>query len=250
MANRKIRKRSLTHTTMLTKNKLVFSSLFRHGLRCLSSQAGKTPLLIKGGTIVNADSSLVGDLLTEGDKIKAVGPSGSFDVPSNAKVVDATGKYVIPAGIDPHTHMQLPFMGEVACDDFENGTKAGLAGGTGTIIDFVIPSQGESLLEAYDKWRGWAEKAVGDYSFHVAITWWSDQVAEEMKTLVEERGVNSFKHFTAYKGGTYVKNAYRLRVGDAYVLALVDPVYTYGSTCRIVEKGRGGMRIVGINGVC
>jgi dihydropyrimidinase len=106
----------------------------------------------------------------------------------------------MPGGIDPHTHMELPFMGTVTKDDFYTGTSAGVSGGTTMIIDFVIPSPKQSLLEAYETWRGWAEKSCADYSFHVAVTWWSDKVHDEMGVLTRERGVNSFKHFMAYKG--------------------------------------------------
>lgn len=97
--------------------------------------------------------------------------------------------------------MQLPFMGTTAVDDFYKGTRAAVAGATTTIIDFVIPQKGESLLEAYDTWRSWADpKVVCDYGLHVAITWWSKSVSDDMKILCEERGVNSFKVFMAYKG--------------------------------------------------
>jgi len=153
--------------------------------------------LIRGGTVVNADRAFRADVLCEGDKIVAVGPN--LQAPAGAEIVDAGGQYVMPGGIDPHTHMNLPFMGTVTQDDFFTGTAAGLAGGNTTIIDFVIPSPKQPLLEAYHQWRGWAEKAAGDYTFHVAITWWSDQVHEDMGTLVRNHGVNSFKHFMAYK---------------------------------------------------
>ena len=153
--------------------------------------------LIRGGTVVNADRAFRADVLCEGDKIVAVGPN--LQAPAGAEIIDAGGQYVMPGGIDPHTHMNLPFMGTVTQDDFFTGTAAGLAGGNTTIIDFVIPSPQQPLLEAYHQWRGWAEKAAGDYSFHVAITWWSDKVHEEMGTLVRNHGVNSFKHFMAYK---------------------------------------------------
>ncbi|MDH3908481.1 MAG: dihydropyrimidinase, partial [Gammaproteobacteria bacterium] len=103
-------------------------------------------------------------------------------------------------GIDPHTHMQLPFMGTVTTEDFYTGTAAGLAGGTTMIIDFAIPNPQQNLIETYQQWREWAEKSVADYSFHVAITWWDDSVYEDMGTLVRDHGVNSFKHFMAYKG--------------------------------------------------
>ncbi len=156
-----------------------------------------TTTLIKGGTVVNADFESQADVLIEGETIVAVGPN--IDAPAGAEVVDASGSYVLPGGIDPHTHMQLPFMGTVASEDFYTGTAAAMAGGTTTIIDFVIPSPQQSILEAYDTWRGWAEKSASDYSFHVAITWWDESVREEMGVLARERGVNSFKHFMAYK---------------------------------------------------
>jgi len=114
-------------------------------------------------------------------------------------VVDAGGQYVMPGGIDPHNHMQLPFMGTTTMDDFYTGTAAGLAGGTTSIIDFVIPNPQQSLMDAYQTWRGWAEKSAGDYGFHVAITWWDETVKRDMGTLVNKEGVNSFKHFMAYK---------------------------------------------------
>ena len=126
--------------------------------------------------------------------------SENIEAPAGCEIVDAGGQYVMPGGIDPHTHMQLPFMGTVASEDFYTGTAAGLAGGTTMIIDFVIPSPQQNILEAYHQWREWAQKSVADYSFHVAITWWDESVRRDMKTLVDEYGVNSFKHFMAYKG--------------------------------------------------
>ncbi|OBX38166.1 D-hydantoinase/dihydropyrimidinase [Halomonas elongata] len=154
-------------------------------------------ILIKGGTVVTADNTFKSDVYCEGGKIVAVGEN--LDVPSAAEVIDAHGQYVMPGGIDPHTHMQFPFMGTVASDDFYTGTAAALAGGTTSIIDFVIPQPGQRLMDAYHQWREWAEKAAADYTFHVAVTWWDDSVHEDMETLVREHGVNSFKHFMAYK---------------------------------------------------
>jgi dihydropyrimidinase len=155
-------------------------------------------LLIRGGTVVTADGQSRADVYCADGVIQAVG--AKLDAPSGAKVVDAGGQYEMPGGIDPHTHMQLPFMGTVASEDFFTGTAAGLAGGTTMIIDFVIPNPRQNVLEAYRQWRGWAEKAAADYSFHVAITWWDESVGRDMETLVRSHGVNSFKHFMAYKG--------------------------------------------------
>ena len=155
-------------------------------------------LLIRGGTVVTAEQTLRADVLCDGGRIAQVSPA--IEAPRGAEILDATSQYVMPGGIDPHTHMQLPFMGTVASDDFYTGTAAGLAGGTTMIIDFVIPNPRQNVLEAYRQWRGWAEKAAADYSFHVAITWWDESVGSDMETLVRSYGVNSFKHFMAYKG--------------------------------------------------
>ena len=156
-----------------------------------------TSLFIRGGTVVNADRAFRADVLTQDGSIVAVGER--LATPAGATVVDATGQYVMPGGIDPHTHMQLPFMGTTTMDDFYTGTAAALAGGTTCIIDFVIPNPQQPLLEAYKTWREWAEKSASDYSFHVAVTWWDDSVRRDMGTLVQQEGVNSFKHFMAYK---------------------------------------------------
>ena len=154
-------------------------------------------VLIRGGTVVNADRAFPADVLCQGGRIVAVGDK--LQAPTGASVVDAGGQYVMPGGIDPHTHMQLPFMGATTMDDFFTGTAAGMAGGNTTIIDFVIPNPKQSLIEAYQTWRGWAEKSASDYSFHMAITWWDETVKRDMGTLVQQEGINSFKHFMAYK---------------------------------------------------
>ena len=153
--------------------------------------------LIRGGTVVDSETSYRADVLLADGKIAAIGEG--LEAPVGATVVDAGDRLVMPGGIDPHTHMQLPFMGTVASDDFYTGTAAGLAGGTTSIIDFVIPNPQQSLMEAYQTWRGWAEKASADYGFHVAITWWDESVHRDMGTLAQEHGVASFKHFMAYK---------------------------------------------------
>ena len=156
-------------------------------------------LLIRGGTVVNADREFAADVLCVAGKVASVGAAAAAQAPAGTQTLDAGGQYVLPGGIDPHTHMQLPFMGTVAVDDFFTGTAAALAGGTTSIIDFVIPSPQQPLMQAFREWRGWAEKAAADYGFHVAVTWWSEGVHADMGKLVTEEGVNSFKHFMAYK---------------------------------------------------
>nr|XP_029736010.1 dihydropyrimidinase-like isoform X2 [Aedes albopictus] len=166
-----------------------------------SGESAQNRLYIKRGHVVNHDGMQQADIYIEDGTIRYVGSGADFVVPGGCRTIDATGKMIIPGGIDPHTHFQLEFGGTVAVDDFYQGTKAAVAGGTTTVIDFVIPKKGESLLEAYDTWRARADsKVVCDYGLHVAITWWSKSVRDEMKILCQERGVNSFKCFMAYKG--------------------------------------------------
>ncbi len=153
--------------------------------------------LIRGGLIINADCQTKGDVLILGDSIAAIGEG--LEAPAGCEIIDAGGLLIMPGGIDPHTHMELPFMGTVASEDFFTGTAAGLAGGTTSIIDFVIPDPQQNLMDAYRAWRGWAEKSASDYGFHVAITWWDESVHADMGILAREEGVNSFKHFMAYK---------------------------------------------------
>ncbi len=185
-------------------------------------------LLVRGGTVVTADGSTRADVLCEGGRIAAIGPA--LDPPTGCEVVDAGGMLVMPGGIDPHTHMELPFMGTTASDDFFTGTSAALAGGTTTIIDFAIPNPGTSLVDAWKEWRAKAEKAAADYSFHVAVTWWSEQVAEPMGVLTRQHGVNSFKHFMAYKGA--------LMVDDGVLLNSIGRALELGAICNIhAENG-------------
>jgi dihydropyrimidinase len=184
-------------------------------------------LVIKGGDIVTAEQTYRADVLCVDGLIAHIAPDIA---PDGAQVVEAGGALVIPGGIDPHTHMEMPFMGAVASEDFFTGTAAGFAGGNTMIIDFVIPSADQSMLDAYHIWRGWAEKAAGDYSFHVAVTSWSDRVHEEMGILVREHGVNSFKHFMAYKGA--------LMVDDAAMLHSFARAKELGAICNVhAENG-------------
>ena len=159
-------------------------------------------LLVRGGTVVNADGSSRADVLCTDGLITGVGKD--LDIPAGTQVIDADSCFVMPGGIDPHTHMQLPLGDIVTCEDFESGTAAALAGGTTMIIDFVNPDPGVDLIEGWNQWRKWAEKSVTDYSFHVAVTWWSDSVSEAMGEIARNYGVNSFKHYMAYKGSVMI----------------------------------------------
>src|ERR1700727_1466344 len=161
-------------------------------------------ILIRGGTVVNHDHSWRTDVLVDGDKIVGFGPS--LDAPIGTEVIDAGGCYVMPGGIDPHTHLELGFMGSVSADDFEWGTKAALSGGTTMVVDFCIPNPGQSLLAAYQDWRRKAETAACDYGFHMAVTWWDRQVFDDMETCVKTYGINTFKHYMAYKGALMVND--------------------------------------------
>ncbi len=201
--------------------------------------------IIRGGTVVNADRAFRADVLCYGDKIVAVGDN--LEAPPHATVIDASGQYVMPGGIDTHTHMQLPFMGTVTADDFYTGTAAGLAGGTTTIMDFVIPNPKQSLLEAYHTWRGWAAKSAADYTFHVAVTWWDDSVHADMGTLVHQHGVNSFKHFMAYKNAimaddeTLVKSFTRaLELGAIPTVHAENGELVYTLQQALIKKGITG----------
>ena len=157
--------------------------------------------VIRNGTIVTADRTWKADVLIKHDKIVGIGHDlhGDHDI-------DATGCYVMPGGIDPHTHLEMPFMGTYSSDDFESGTRAAVSGGTTMVVDFCLPSPGQSLLEAIQMWDNKSTRANCDYSFHMAITWWGEQVFDEMEQIVREKGINTFKHFMAYKGALMVND--------------------------------------------
>jgi dihydropyrimidinase len=160
--------------------------------------------LIRGGTVVNHDHTRRADVLVADGVIAAIGEN--LAPPANTQTIDAGGCYVMPGGIDPHTHLELGFMGTVTADDFESGTKAALSGGTTMVVDFCIPSPGQSMLAAYQDWRRKAEGAACDYGFHMAVTWWDKQVFDEMETCVKTYGINTFKHFMCYKGALMVND--------------------------------------------
>jgi dihydropyrimidinase len=156
--------------------------------------------VIKNGTIVTHDLTYKADVLIEGGKIAAIGPGLAGDT-----VLDATGCYIMPGGIDPHTHLEMPFMGTYSSDDFESGTRAALAGGTTMVIDFALPAPGQGLLDALDMWHNKSGRANCDYSYHMAITWWGEKVFDDMAKVVD-KGITSFNHFLAYKGALMVND--------------------------------------------
>ena len=157
--------------------------------------------IIKNGTVVTADLTYKADVRVENGVITEIGPNLT-----GGDTLDATGCYVMPGGIDPHTHLEMPFMGTYSSDDFESGTRAALSGGTTMVVDFVLPNPGESLIDGLKRWDNKSTRANCDYSFHMAVTWWGEQVFNEMKTVIDTHGINTFKHFMAYKGALMVND--------------------------------------------
>jgi dihydropyrimidinase len=154
--------------------------------------------VIKNGTVLAADRTYEADLLVEGERISAIGDNLKGD-----NVLDAEGAYIMPGGIDPHTHLEMPFMGTTAAETWESGTFAALSGGTTTVVDFVIPGPG-GMMTALKEWQQRAARqASSDYSFHMCVTGWSQQHFDEMAQVVDQ-GINTFKHFMAYKGALMV----------------------------------------------
>jgi dihydropyrimidinase len=147
--------------------------------------------LIKGGNVVTAVDSYVADILIDGSTIALIGRDLEAIAPSPDKTIDANGKLVIPGGIDPHTHLDLPFGGTSSSDDFETGTRAAAFGGTTTIVDFAVQYHGQALNQALDIWFAKAEgKATIDYGFHLIITDLPDQRLPELSGLINRRGKN------------------------------------------------------------
>jgi dihydropyrimidinase len=177
-------------------------------------------ILIKNGNIVTAADNYVGDIFIEGEKISAIGKNLSVKAD---EIIDATGLLVFPGAVDPHVHLEMPFMGTFSSDTYETGTRAALHGGTTTVIDFILQKQGHSLYDAYKEWSGRANNnAVGDYSFHMAVTDFNENTCKEIVDLVEKEGITSFKIFMAYKGS--------LMIDDKQMIGLMNEV-----------KQRGGM---------
>jgi dihydropyrimidinase len=168
--------------------------------------------LIRNGRVVTAVDDYHGDILIDGETVSVIGVK--LDMEADL-VIDASGKLVIPGGIDPHTHMELPFGGTTAADDFLTGTRAAAHGGTTTIIDFAVQYKGEALLQAVDNWHRKAEgKTAIDYGFHLITTELEDNQIEEMYTVMDE-GITSFKLFMAYPGVFLVDDATIFRAMSA-----------------------------------
>ena len=190
--------------------------------------------LLSGGTVVTATDLYRGDVLIEDEKIVAVATPGGL-APEGGQIpvdrtIDASGKYVIPGGIDVHTHLDMPFGGTTSADDFESGTVAAAHGGTTSVVDFAIQYRGQTLRHALDTWTKKAEgKAVIDYGFHMIVTELTDSVEGEMDALVRE-GVTSFKLFMAYPG------VFMLDDGSIF-RALLRTRENGGTICMHAENG-------------
>ena len=170
--------------------------------------------LIKNGTVISPAGVEPADVLIDGETIASVGAPGFFAdaEPGCEKVIDATGKHVVPGGIDVHTHMELPFGGTFASDTFETGTRAAAWGGVTTIVDFALQRTGEDVQAGLAEWHRKAEgECAIDYGFHQIIGGVDDAALKSMKYLTEHEGVTSFKLFMAYPGVLYSDDGQILR---------------------------------------
>jgi dihydropyrimidinase len=180
-------------------------------------------LLIKNGRIITADADFTADIYVAGETIQAIGKNLGIKADTE---IDASGKLVFPGGIDPHVHLDMPFMGTFSSDNYETGTRAALFGGTTMVIDFILQKQGNSLQSALDEWRSRSDNnCVGDYSFHMAVTDFNDKTRTEIKKMIEQEGITSFKTFMAYKGA--------LMIDDRQMIGLMDEVKEYGGLINV-----------------
>ena len=179
--------------------------------------------LIRNGRIITATDDYVADIYIDGEKIVAIGKS----LPMQAEnVIDAAGKLVMPGGIDPHVHLDMPFMGTCSSDNYETGTRAALYGGTTMVIDFILQKQGHSLAAALQEWRGRSDNnCLGDYSFHMAVTDFNEDTKKEIRGLIENEGITSFKTFMAYKGA--------LMIDDRQMIGLMEEVKKCGGIINV-----------------
>lgn len=179
--------------------------------------------------MVNDDFTQEADVYIENGVIQQVGKE--LMIPGGAKVIDASGKLVMPGGLDTCVHLNQSFMNATPADDFYSGTKAALAGGTTMVIDLVLPERNESLLDAYESTRSVADaKTCCDYALHVGVTWWGPKVRAQMESLVREKGVNSFHMFMAYK------DLYMLR--DSELFQVLQHCKDIGAVARVhAENG-------------
>lgn len=175
-------------------------------------------ILIKNGRVITASEDYTADIFIDGETISQIGKNLSVKAD---EVINADGKLVMPGGIDPHVHLEMPFMGTYSSDNYETGTLAALHGGTTTVIDFIIQKQGASLKSAYDEWSGRANgNAYGDYAFHMAVTDFNDETKKEISHFINELGISSFKTFMAYKGA--------LMIDDKQMVGLMHEVKKHG----------------------
>ncbi len=180
-------------------------------------------LLIKNGNIITATDNYVADIFIEGETVSLIGKNLSVNAD---EVIDATGMLVMPGGIDPHVHLDMPFMGTFSSDNYETGTRAALFGGTTMVIDFILQKQGNSLLSALEEWRGRSDNnCVGDYSFHMAVTDFNNDTKKEIQGLIEKEGIVSFKTFMAYKGA--------LMIDDRQMIGLMEEVKKHGGLINV-----------------
>ena len=180
-------------------------------------------ILIKNGRIITATDDYVADIYIDGETIEVIGQHLTF---AADQVIDASGLLVMPGGIDPHVHLDMPFMGTYSSDNYETGTRAALFGGTTTVIDFILQTQGKSLQSALAEWKGRSDNnAVGDYSFHMAVTDFNEDTKKEIQHFIEEEGITSFKTFMAYKGA--------LMIDDRQMIGLMNEVKKHGGLINV-----------------
>jgi dihydropyrimidinase len=180
-------------------------------------------VLIKNGRIITPDADYTADIFIESETISAIGKT--LNVKAD-KEIDASGKLVFPGGIDPHVHLDMPFMGTFSSDNYETGTRAALFGGTTMVIDFILQKQGNSLQSALEEWRGRSDNnCVGDYSFHMAVTDFNKNTKKEIRHFIEDEGITSFKTFMAYKGA--------LMIDDRQMIGLMEEVKQQGGLINV-----------------